>query len=135
MTAESFPALLICLQHRAVNIPCILFKPGKQRWAEIEADLRVVVDDAGDAPLRIHDSGRGVGRVAFRGNTLVPIVIWISRLLQFDVLKRRVLPWRLVEMTVNADVSHRRESEVRAYCIACFRAPRIGENSGDRKSI
>ncbi len=90
---------------RRVDVGAFCFHPGQQGRSEIEADPRVVVDDLLDAAVRIQNPGGGVGRVALGGDPLVPVVIRIGRILQLDRFQPGVFPRRLVEMTMNADVS------------------------------
>src|SRR5690606_28952297 len=72
---------------------------------EVEADVRVVVDDPNDAIARIEDARIGVGRVALRRDPLVPVVIRRRGILVLDGLEPAILPRRLVEMSVDADES------------------------------
>ena len=80
-------------------------QPGQQRWAEIEADLGVVVDDIDDIPVAVQDARAGIGAVAFGGDALVPVMVGVGRILDLDLLEPGVLPGRLVEMAVDADIA------------------------------
>jgi hypothetical protein len=86
VTAEALLAVRIGVENHAINAPRVDLKPGKKRWAEVEAHAAVVVDDADDAVVRIHDAGGAVGRVAFGGYALVPVVIRIGGILKFNRL-------------------------------------------------
>ena len=46
-----------------------------------------------------------VRRVAFCGNPLIPVVVGVGRVLQFDNFQPGILPRRLIEMSVDANVS------------------------------
>ena len=47
----------------------------------------------------------GVGRVAFGGDALVPIVIGIGGILQFDGFQPGIFARRLIKMPVNAEIT------------------------------
>ena len=49
VSRETLLALLVGGQDRLVGVGRVLFQPRQQRGTEIEADPRIVVDDAGDA--------------------------------------------------------------------------------------
>ena len=83
----------------------MFFQPSQQRRAEIKAYIAVVVDDLHDTSLLVQDTGGGIGLVALDGNAFVPIMIRISRILQFDGLQPGIFPWRLVEVAVNANIA------------------------------
>jgi hypothetical protein len=103
VAGEALAAVAVRRQHRLVRLRLPVLEPGEQRRPEIEADARVVVDDAGDAPLAVeHPRGR-VGRVGLRGDALVPVMVRIGGVLQLDGFQPRILPRRLVKMAVNTD--------------------------------
>src|SRR5438045_9783675 len=68
--------------------------------------MGIIVDQLHNAVLGIDDARGGVGRVAFRSDALVPVVIRISRILQFDRFQVGILARRLIEVPVNANVVH-----------------------------
>src|SRR4029077_1261593 len=78
----------------------------------VKADFGVVIYHAGHALLIVHDAGGRVRGVALGSDALVPIVIGISGVLQFDGFERRVLARRLIKMPMNAYISHRHSSKV-----------------------
>ena len=94
--------------YRLINLRSFFFHPGQQCGAKIETHVRVIVDKFNDSILVIQNSGKGIGRVAFRADPLIPVVVRISRVLDLDCFKRRVLSRWLVEMTVNAYIPHLR---------------------------
>jgi len=104
MAAEMLRAFLVGLQNGVVCTWIIQLHPRQQRGTVVETDLRIVVDDVLDDALSIEDAGRRVGRVAFSRNALVPIVIGMGRILDFNYFKPRILPRRLVEMPVYANM-------------------------------
>src|SRR2546430_2331535 len=106
---EDLLALAVRREHGLIDLRCGMFKPGEQRRANVEADPGIVVDDLDDAALAVQDPGGGVGRVAFGGDPLVPVVIGRGRILQLDRLQPGILPRGLVEVAMNANVAfHRR---------------------------
>src|SRR6185295_3279068 len=104
MAGEALEALAVRRQHGLVRLRLPALQPGEQRRSEVEADARVVIDDAGDAPLDVeHPRGR-VGSVGLRGDALVPVVVRIGGVLQLDGFQPRVLPRRLIKMAVNTEI-------------------------------
>ena len=96
-------ALPVGLAHHRVGQGRFLFHPGEQRRPEVEAHPRVVVGDAQDAVLAVHDAGGAVRRIALRRDALIPIVIRLGRILCLDGLEPGVLARRLIEVSVNTD--------------------------------
>src|SRR4051794_15221577 len=78
--------------------------PGEERRAEVEADLRIVADNARDVPLAVHDSRGGVRRVTLGGDALVPVVVRVGGILEFHPFQPGILPWWLIEVAVNAQI-------------------------------
>ncbi|MFO0635691.1 MAG: hypothetical protein U0168_22860 [Nannocystaceae bacterium] len=105
VAAEALAAQVVGRNDRAVDVATVALEPRQQRGPEVEAHARVVADDARDVALLVEDARRGVGAVALRGDALVPVVERIRRLLHLDGLEPRVLAWRLIEVTVDADVA------------------------------
>jgi hypothetical protein len=105
MATKSLLRLLICIDDGVVSIRRALLQPGEQGGAYVVANARVIVDNAYNAPLHIENARRRVGRVALGGDAFVPIVIRIRRILQLDGFEPRVLAWRLIEVTVDADIA------------------------------
>src|SRR5262249_54056683 len=109
VSREDLLALAVSRENGLIGLRYGVFKPGEQRRANVEADPGIVVDDLDDAALAVQDPGGGVGRVAFGGDPLVPVVIRIGRILQLDRLQPGILPRGLVEVAMNAYVTfHRR---------------------------
>ena len=54
----------------------------------------------------VKDARGGIRRVTLGGDALVPIVIRVGGVLQFDRFQPGILARRLIEMAVNADVFH-----------------------------
>src|SRR5215472_3135278 len=106
MTGITAAALLVRFENGCVNAPARVLHPGKQRWAEIKTDVRIIVDQLDDPILRVQDSRSGIGRITFGGDAFVPVVIGIGRVLQLHSFQVRILAGWLVEVTVNADVFH-----------------------------
>ena len=107
VSGEPLAAFPVAFEDGVVHRGGFLLHPGQQRRAEVEADAGVVVDDLLDPSVPGVGPGKGVGRVTFRGDPLVPVVVGICGVLQFDRLQPGVLPRRLVEMTVDTDVTRR----------------------------
>ncbi len=78
----------------------------QQSGPEIKAHLRVVVDELYNPLLVVQQSRNCVRRVTLGGNPFVPIVVGIGGVLQLDRFKRRILPRRLIKMSVNTNVFH-----------------------------
>ena len=73
--------------------------------AEIEADLGVVVHHRDYVTLAVEQARHRIGRVAFRGHAVVPVMIGIGGILKFDGLERWILAGRLIEVSVHAQLS------------------------------
>src|SRR5579862_1705121 len=105
VAGEALDAFAVGRANRFIETRSFGFDPGEKRGAEVEADFRIIVDDVDDVLIAIKNAAGGVGRVAFRGDALVPIVIGISGILNFDGLKPGIFARRLVKMRVNAEVT------------------------------
>src|SRR5579859_565499 len=68
-------ALAVGIADHAIGAGRVFFQPGKQGGTEVEADARVVVHDADDLVVTVHDPGGAVRGVALRGDALIPVVI------------------------------------------------------------
>ena len=55
--------------------------------------------------LLVENARDRIGRVAFRGDAFVPVVIGRRRILQLDRFEPGIFPRRLVEVAVNANVA------------------------------
>src|ERR1700739_1060744 len=106
MAGKMVTALPVRFQNRCVHATRLIFHPGEKGRTEIETDSFVVIDQLDDAIFRIKNARGGIGRITLRRDALVPVVIWISGILELDGLEIRVLAGRLVEVTVDADVFH-----------------------------
>jgi hypothetical protein len=80
--------------------------PRKQGGTEVKTDLLVVVQDANNPAFIVQDAGGGVRGITFRSDALVPVVIGVSRVLEFDRLQPGIFPRRLVKMAMNTHISH-----------------------------
>ena len=103
VAAKALAAAALAIQNHAVGARRVLHQPAHQRRAEVEADARVVVHDARDLVLAVHDARRAVGGVALRADALIPVVVGRGRLLRLHRLQPRILARRLIKVTVNAD--------------------------------
>ena len=97
------PARPIGFQDRAVDVGTLLLEPRHERGADVEGERGEVVDDVQDPVLRVHAPRGRVGRVAFRGDARVPVVIRGGGILGLDALEPGTLAGRLVEVTVDRD--------------------------------
>ena len=109
---EALPAAPFAVQDHAIGARRVLHQPAKQRRPKVEAHARVVVHNARDLVLAVHDARRTVGRVALRADALVPVVVGRGRVLRLHRLQPRILPRRLVKVTVNTDESFTWSHEV-----------------------
>ena len=115
VSTEALARLTVSVENRGVGLGGLRLHPREQRRPKVEAHPGVVVDDVNDAACFIEDAGRCVGRVALSRHPLVPIMVRVGRFLLLEVLEPGVLPRRLVEMTVNAEIAlrHVRTSDLR----------------------
>ncbi len=100
-------AALVRLDDAGVDLGPGPLQPGQQGRAEVERQVKVVVDDVEDPVLRPLEAGGAIGAVALRGDATVPVVEWLGAVLDLDGLDPRVLAGRLVEMAVKAEQSAR----------------------------
>src|SRR5215471_13089770 len=105
MSSKVSLTLLIGSLDRAICLGLFLRHPGKQRWTRIEANSRVVVYDLFNGIPAIESAGHTIRCVALGGNTFVPIMKWIRRILLFHILKPGIFTWRLVKVAVNTNVA------------------------------
>ena len=75
MASETPLAVSIGVEDHLVDAVGVVLEPGEQRRTEVEADARVVIEDADDLVLRIDDAGGAVGRIAFSRDALIPIMV------------------------------------------------------------
>ena len=75
VTGKPLLALPVSVQDLFISLGSAFFHPGKQGWAEIETDTRVIVNDLGDATLLVENAGGAVRQIALGGDALVPVVI------------------------------------------------------------
>src|ERR1041384_3879610 len=79
----------------------MLFEPRDERRAEVETNVRVVVDDALDAPTRIDHTRECVRAIALAEDAFVPVGKGARARLRLDGIRPRVFARRLIEMAVN----------------------------------
>jgi hypothetical protein len=79
-------------------------QPGQQRRAEVEVQVFVIVHHLDGAAHGIVYAGVGVGDIALAGYALVPVVIWVSRVLRGYLAGPWVLPGGLVKMGVHGQI-------------------------------
>ena len=75
VATEALLAELIGRTDHGVDALRILFQPGKQGRAEVEADPRVVVHNAHDLVFLVHNARRPIGRITLRADAFVPVVV------------------------------------------------------------
>src|SRR5258706_13789822 len=110
VTRESFAAALIRFTQGFIRLGRFLGYPGKQCRSKIEADPAVIVHQLHDALFTVKDSRFCIGRITFRRHSLVPIVIWVSGILQLNGFELGILAGRLVEMSVYTEIEIGRAS-------------------------
>ena len=107
MPAVAQHALPVGITDHAIGAGRIFFQPGEQGRPEVEADARIVVHDADDLVLAIDNARGAIGRVAFRRDALIPVVVGCRRILGLHRFEPGVFPRRLIKMTVDAEVTLR----------------------------
>src|SRR5690349_20916676 len=106
MTGKLFLAIPVRIDNAFVYIGRTLGRPGQQCGPEVITNFRIVIDDACDAMLPVKNAGGQIRRVALGGDALVPIVIRVCRILQLYLLEPWIFAGRLIEMAMNAKISH-----------------------------
>jgi hypothetical protein len=97
-------AFFIGINNSLIRFLVVFFHPGQQSGPKIEAYPCIIVDDIDDILFFIEDPGRGVGGITLGRNTLIPVMIGISGILDLDLSEPGVFPGGLIKMTVDADV-------------------------------
>jgi hypothetical protein len=103
--AKSSQAFSVCLKDLLIDRRKMLFQPGEERGTKIEADGGVIIDDLQDLPFFIKDPGISIWPIALQSDPFIPVMKGMGAFLRFNEFKPRVLPGRLIEMTVNGDIS------------------------------
>ena len=109
VSGKAFPAFPVGFKDRFIHTGGMHLQPGQERGTEVEADLAVIVHDFNDLTLLVQYAGGRIGRVAFRGDALVPVMIRESGILKFDGFQPCIFTRRLIKVTMDADkaVHHR----------------------------
>ena len=93
----------VSVEDHAVAAGGLVFEPGEEGRAEVEAHVAVVVEDADDLVAGVGDARGAIGGVALGGDALVPVVVGGGGLLKLDGFEPGVFAGRLVEVAVDAD--------------------------------
>jgi hypothetical protein len=105
MPGKALAAFAVGFDDGGMDLFGMASHPAHQGRPEVEADARIIVDDLGDAFVGGEDARGGVRRVAFRRDALVPVVVRVSRILQLDLFEPGVFARRLVEVSVDTDLT------------------------------
>src|SRR5260370_29230626 len=84
VTGASLAAAVVRFAQGLINLGSFLLDPGKQSRTEVEANPSVIVHQLHDALFTVEDPRLRIRCVALRRHPLVPIVIWVSGILQLD---------------------------------------------------
>src|ERR1700740_3283244 len=84
VAGTSLAADVVRFAQGLINLGSFLLDPGKQGGTEVEADPSVIVHQLHDALFTVEDERICIGCVALRRQPFVPIVIWVSGILQLD---------------------------------------------------
>src|SRR5262249_42901603 len=104
-TGKMLAAFAVCRDDSRMDVGRVALHPAHQRRPEIEADARIVVDDFGDAFVGSKNARGRVRGVTFGRDAFVPVVIRVGRILQLDFFEPGVLARRLIEVSVDTDLS------------------------------
>src|SRR4030043_512047 len=105
MPGEFLQALPVPPKDGLIGFGGIILHPEQDRRTEVEAYTGIIVHQLGDSSFRIPDSRYGVGRVAFGGNPLVPVVVWERRILDLNGLQPGAFSGRLIKMPMDTNKS------------------------------
>ena len=88
-----------------VIVHCRTFalKPGQQRGVDIISYPGIIIGYPVNEATVIKDPGGSIGLVALIGNTIVPVMPGINRILTFNQARPGIFPRRLVKVSMNAD--------------------------------
>src|SRR3984885_379844 len=101
-----FAAAPVGIEDRLIDPGSLLLHPRQYCGPEVKAHFCVVVEHFENAILGVENSRGCVGSVAFGCYAFVPVVVGIGGILQFNCLEIRILAWRLIKMSVDANVFH-----------------------------
>ena len=101
---ERLHALAVGVQNGLVNPGIVAFEPVHQGGTEIEAEIPVIVHQIENSILVVDKAGRRVCPVAFEVDAFVPVMIRAGGILTLDFLDPGIFAWRLVEVSVNANI-------------------------------
>ncbi len=101
MAIESLGAHTVSCQNALIHLNIMLLNPSHEGWPDIKAQVFVVVDDINHPPLVIKDAGKGIGTVALRQNTLVPVGKGCRTWLRLNRIEVGIFAGRLIKMAVN----------------------------------
>src|ERR1019366_3462076 len=104
-TGEALLTFAVGVENGLIGVRCAVGHPGEQRGADVEADPRIVVNDACNAVVRSQDAGSSVGSVTLGGDALIPVMIRIGGFLELDGLEPGIFPGRLIKMTMNTRIA------------------------------
>src|SRR4030042_4231905 len=105
ITGEFLQALPVTLKNGLIGFGGIILHPEQDRRTEVETYTGIIVHQLGDSSCRIPDSRHSVGRVAFGGNPLVPVVVRERRILDLNGLQPGAFPGRLIKMPMDTNES------------------------------
>jgi len=93
VAGSSRSTLTIGFENSGVGVWRFFFHPRQKRRAEVETYGCVVVNDLLNATVAAKNASGGIGLVTLSGDTLVPIVIRLGRILKlngFEILDENV---------------------------------------------
>ena len=96
-------ALSVRLKDARVGRRSVGLQPGEKRGSNVEIEMGEIVDDVGDMACIPKYPRVRIGRVAFRFDTLVPVVKRSGRSFAIDRFSPRVVARRLIKMGVKDD--------------------------------
>ena len=105
VAGSSRSTLTIGFEDSGVGVWRFFFHPRQKRRAEVETYGCVVVNDLLNATVAAKNASGGIGLVTLSGDTLVPIVIRLGRILKLNGLEPWIFTGRLIEVGMNSDVT------------------------------
>src|SRR5579884_2293199 len=135
MPRITLAALAISRQDLLIHVRFFVCQPCQQGGTEVEADPRVIVNDPLDVVVAVENARSCIWRIAFCGDAFIPVMKRIRRILKLNEFKPRILTWRLVEVTMNADVPFHQSSASRSSSNADVAFTRTFDRLSWRKSF
>jgi hypothetical protein len=109
VSRKSLLAFFVRFKNSTVGFGILSGKPGQERRSKIKADSGIVIYDSINEAIFVKDPGDAVWLIAFRCDSLVPIMVGMGGFLKLYRFNPWILARWLIKVSVNADIVFHRE--------------------------